>query len=564
MGLIWAIPENYFLDLGFVIEREKKYITFGQKGRKVNLKNILGVNFNLITIKPMTLKLSLLKWSDIKWPTIQKTVKSYRSEIFLATKSGDTVRLRILQKKALSNKSILLWAIRRITSINQGKKEMPPGLDNSTYLTNEKRWKLFQLISRKGVFAFKPLPVKRIHIPKANGKLRPLGIPIIIDRVIQFVTLTALEPEWEAKFEHCSYGFRPARGCHDAMIRVYKTLNSKVKTWILEADIKGCFDTIAHAPLLKRLEGFPGLILIEQWLKAGFMEKRVFNSTDVGTPQGGAISPLLSNIALHGMEQALGIKYKNCSVVGPYTLIRYADDFVVMCKTYESALKAKEILTPYLGKMGLSFSEEKTLITDARLGFNLLGWTFRIFSDRRKPSKEVTLVHPSQKSIANIKAKLKVIWRAAVGRPIGPKIRNLNAIIIGWANYHKYVNSNDVFRSLDHFQYKQAIRFARRQHSSKGKKWIRERYFKTLNRDRWTFYDQTFGFILKKFRAFKILNFLPVKYGMLPDDPSPESVEYFSNRKRDQLFTKFSTNKSMLKMFKAQGRSGCVLFVVNL
>jgi RNA-directed DNA polymerase len=459
-----------------------------------------------MVLKPL---ISLRSWSQISWTRIEKQVKIYRNNIFLASKSGDTARMRFLQGQVLKSKSVLLWAIRRITLVNQGKRT--PGIDRQLYLNHEKRWLLFEHISHRGINYFVPSPVKRIFIPKSNGKLRPLGIPSVIDRVIQYVVVVALEPEWEARFEHGSYGFRPGRSCHDAMIRIYQTLNSKKKTFILEGDIKSCFDTISHSVLLKRLVDFPGYFFIEKWLKAGYMLKDKFFETSEGTPQGGAISPLLSNIALHGMEAALGIRYRNGYVRGsPYTLIRYADDFVVMSPSKELAQKAKETLYVFFGQMGLTLSPEKTSITDARKGFDFLGWTFQFFPDNRKPSKEVTLVFPSRKSVEKVRTKLKTVWRALVGNPIGSKLRSLNSIITGWAHYHRFVDASRVFRSLDHFNFRQAARFARRQHPKKSWNWIVLKYFLPVRpnlRDRWVFFDKNSGCSLATFRSHKIVNF---------------------------------------------------------
>ena len=263
--------------------------------------------------------------------------------------------------------------------------------------------------------SWKPLPTRRIYIPKSNGKKRPLGIPSITDRCLQGIVKNALEPTWEAQFEGTSYGFRPGRSTHDAQERIFKNIKSQncKKPWILDADISGCFDNIDRSMLLQKIgKQFPASKLVEQWLKAGYVHKDVFHETKAGTPQGGIISPLLANIALHGMEEALGISYKcvkNNEKGGSWankshrTLVRYADDFVILVESKEDADVTKKIIQTWLSNIGLFLSEEKTSISHLTDGFDFLGWNFRKYQCTNRKSGLIPLIKPSRKNIQKLK-----------------------------------------------------------------------------------------------------------------------------------------------------------------
>jgi RNA-directed DNA polymerase len=263
-------------------------------------------------------------WQYVDWHTANRMVRNLRQRIFAATQAGEWKKVHSLQKLLLRSYSNRLVSVRRVTQVNQGRHT--PGVDKVVIKTPEARGRLVDLLHHYQ--PWRARPVRRVHIPKANGKLRPLGIPVVIDRCIQAMVKNALEPSWEARFEGSSYGFRPGRGCHDAIEKIYRlALPNRRKKWVVDADIKGAFDHISHDFLLTTLGPVPGRALIRQWLKAGYMEKGRIYDTPEGTPQGGVISPLLANIALHGMEDALGVVLNRHGINrGNRAVVRYADD----------------------------------------------------------------------------------------------------------------------------------------------------------------------------------------------------------------------------------------------
>lgn len=493
-------------------------------------------------------------WHSVNWKMVESKVNKLKSRIFLAKlQKANVKKIRRLQSLMLNSKANLLYSIRKITSINRGKKT--PGIDKQIYLSPEKRWKLYQRLSSINILEWTPAPVRRIEIPRPGKEPRPLGIPNISDRVIQMVVKNALEAEWEAIFEHGSLGFRPARKTHDAMIRIWRIMNKKSRVYVLDADIKGCFNNIAHSPLLDKLEGFPAQNLIKKWLKAGYFKDDIFQPTEIGTPQGGVISPLLANIALHGMEDALKIKYDKHGHVRTecdFILIRYADDFLVFCKTKKKAQEAMDILTPWLRLRGMEFSTEKTKIVSLYDGIDFLGWNFKLHKTYRTNSNDwarakgeyTSLVTPSTKSIDSIKLKLKELFRKHIGNSASLLIKIANPIINGWANYHKYCNSNKTFRGLDHFLYEQVVRYIKRKHPNKSWTWLKERYFRsatkakvkktgiaTTTSSNWTFYNE--DAILCYFKQTSLANYTSIKYGSNPLNPADQA--YFLDRKATKI-----------------------------
>jgi RNA-directed DNA polymerase len=376
--------------------------------------------------------------------------------------------------------------------------------------------------------------------------------------VLQARVVNALEPEWEARFEPRSYGFRPGRGCHDAIEAIYWTLNGPraKRLWILDADLSAAFDRIDHDRLLSVLGGFPARSLIAGWLRAGVVEQGRFAPTDEGTPQGGVVSPLLLNIALHGMEQAAGISYRSLgadgaqTVAGTPALVRYADDFVVMCYTRDQAEQTWCRLGEWLAPRGLAINEDKTRIVHLSEGFDFLG-----FNVRRYGSK--LLIKPSPTAVQRIRKRLTAELRALRGANAAAVISALNPIIRGWAAYYRGVVSKEVFAAVDHHLWQDTYRWALRAHPNKPKRWVTTRYFGLFNparQDRWVFGDRDSGAYLRRFVWTKIVRHQLVGGNSSIDDPALTS--YWADRRRRRLS---SLDRPMLRLLMAQhGRCpGC-------
>ncbi|MFC9331649.1 reverse transcriptase N-terminal domain-containing protein, partial [Kitasatospora sp. NPDC057015] len=272
-----------------------------------------------------------LVWTSIDWRRAEEDVRRLRQRIFTASQAGDLKKVRNLQKLMLRSRSNTLVSVRRVTEINAGRATA--GVDGKVVLLPQSKAALALWVQHRAR-PWTPKPVKRVFIPKpGTTKKRGLGIPVIVDRCLQAMALGALEPEWEARFEPKSYGFRPGRGCHDAIGAIYSTLNGKnpQRVWVLDADLTAAFDRIDHDRLMAALGTFPARGLVRQWLKAGVVDKGRFAPTEEGTPQGGVISPLLFNVALHGMEEAAGVRYftagrdAGSAQSGSPVLVRYAD-----------------------------------------------------------------------------------------------------------------------------------------------------------------------------------------------------------------------------------------------
>jgi RNA-directed DNA polymerase len=480
------------------------------------------------------MSMQMYRWEQLPWETIEKQVFKLQKRIYRASQRGDVKTVHQLQKLLMKSWSAKCLAVRRVTQDNQGKKTA--GVDGVKALNPKQR----MVLVRELKLTAKAKPVRRVWIPKpGTQEKRGLGIPVMYDRALQGLVKLALEPEWEAKFEPNSYGFRPGRSCHDAMSAIWIGIN-KLDKYVLDADIAKCFDRINHQALLKKLSTTPSVrYVIQAWLKAGVMEGETLFPTEEGAPQGGVISPLLANIALHGLETAVKDGFPGKKTIQGKRIenwkplvIRYADDFLILHRDQAVIEEAKQRASRWLNEMGLELKPSKTRIThtlhehEGHQGFDFLGWNIRQYPVGKTHAGKTggptshrldfkTIIKPSDEAVRRHLLRIKEEIQKHQSHKQEFLIGALNRVIRGWCNYHRKVSASKTFSKVTHLTCIKLIRWGTRRHGNKSARWRYQKYWSSGKE--WRF-GQLNGVRLMKHSDFRFVEHIKVSGAKSPFD----------------------------------------------
>ena len=493
-------------------------------------------------------------WEEIDWQKARAYVKKLQMRIVKAQKEGHYSKVKSLQWLLTHSFYAKALAVKRVTS-NSGKRTS--GVDHELWLTPQAKFIAISKLNRRG---YRPQPLRRHYIPKKNGKMRPLSIPTMTDRAMQTLYKFSLEPIAETYADPNSYGFRIGRSTHDAIEQCFTDLNKgKSPKWILEGDIKGCFDHISHQWLLENIP--MDTQILEKWLKCGYVETQKLFPTDEGTPQGGTISPTLMNMTLDGLERLLHDRLPTRKKVNGKThcnkmnFVRYADDFIITGESPEFLReKVLPIVREFLTERGLQLSEEKTVITHIGEGFDFLGKNIRKYNGK-------LLIRPCKSAVKSFLGKVRDIIKSSKSIKQEILIRRLNPVIRGWVNNQRYVVSSKVFSTVDYEIYKCLWQWAKRRHKKKSRKWIARKYWHDIDARQWTFsvpYENqgTEGkplyCKLEYATDTKIIRFKKIVAEANPFDEY--WTDYFEEREGEKLLNSTKGREKLLTIWRRQGR----------
>jgi RNA-directed DNA polymerase len=500
-------------------------------------------------------------WDQIQWPIVHDHVRRLQTRIAQATRDEDWRRVKALQRFLVNSFSAKVLAVKRVSE-NDGKRT--PGVDGEIWATPEAKWKAIQRLDSRGL---RPQPLRRVYIPKRGStKMRPLGIPTMLIRSQQALHLLGLEPVAETRADPHSYGFRRGRGTQDAIAYVFTLLaQKKAAPWVLEGDIRGCFDNFGHGWLESHIP--MDKKVLRDWLNAGYVEKEKLFATEAGTPQGGIASPTIANIALDGLEAVLADRFGRT----PWTLkqsrvrlVRYCDDFVITGSSQELLEnEVKPCVEAFLAERGLELSKEKTLVTHISEGFDFLGQNVRKYDGK-------LLIKPSAKNVKAFLGSIRETIRENASAKQETLINLLNPKIRGWANYHRHVVSKTTYDTVDHHIWQALWRWARRRHPKKPCRWVRRKYFRTQDHRHWVFATQTPGYdgkprvlSLISASATRVVRHVGVKSDANPFDPAWDT--YFAERQSARMLVRLQERGFPNKLWQQQqGKCpGCGQLIVE-